>query len=138
MPSFTEANEVRAQTALAMKRAALKYLLEQMSEDPPKSCILRARDLQAQIQKLEAATATPAVWSEEFARQLDDRKLRHAYMADQARSRIAMQIRALRDQPERQWSQAELGRRAGKRQNVISRIEKILTTGSLHCKPCST
>lgn len=49
---------------------------------------------------------------------------RDAYVEQHVKTSLPFQIRAMREEPERDWSQADLGEKAGMRQNAISRLEK--------------
>lgn len=63
-------------------------------------------------------------WSDKLLRKLDDKAYRAAFVADHVRSWIAFQIRALREQKGREWSQSELGERMGSTpQSTVSRLE---------------
>jgi transcriptional regulator with XRE-family HTH domain len=66
---------------------------------------------------------TTSPWSKGFVDQLKDPAFRHAYMADQVRLFIALQVRALREQQGRGWSQRELGEKMGKAQSAVARLE---------------
>jgi transcriptional regulator with XRE-family HTH domain len=89
--------------------------------------ILKAPPKQPRIEKersqtmLQDAAHSGSHWSNALVRELTDAEFRHEYMADQVRSWIAFQIRALREQ--RRWNQADLARESGKTQSVISRVE---------------
>lgn len=56
-------------------------------------------------------------------KRLHEKAYRDAYVEAHVKVGIPYQIRALREQEGRRWSQAELGRRAKKPSNVISRLE---------------
>jgi transcriptional regulator with XRE-family HTH domain len=65
----------------------------------------------------------PATFDENLVQKLRQKEYRDAYAEDVVRMSIARQIRTLREQEDREWSQAELGRRMGKPQSVVSRLE---------------
>jgi HTH-type transcriptional regulator / antitoxin HipB len=48
---------------------------------------------------------------------------RAQFVAAQIRHTIAAQIKSLREDPRRRWTQAQLGERAGMKQNAIARLE---------------
>jgi transcriptional regulator with XRE-family HTH domain len=62
-------------------------------------------------------------WSKQLIKELAEPAFRHAYLEDQVRTNIAFQIRALREQPGRQWTQAVLAEKLGTGQGAISRLE---------------
>lgn len=59
--------------------------------------------------------------SDRFVDQFSDKEFREVFVADHVRTRIAMIIRALREQ--RGLSQTQLGEKMGKPQSVVSRLE---------------
>jgi hypothetical protein len=58
-------------------------------------------------------------------RKLQKRAYRHAYVGEHVRRGIAHQIRALREDPSRNWTQGELSKRLKKPQSVVSRMEDL-------------
>jgi transcriptional regulator with XRE-family HTH domain len=67
------------------------------------------------------AFPTSLPWTEKLVSKLGEPEYRHAYMVDGVKTWIARQVRTLREQ--RDWSQEELGRKTGKPQSAISRVE---------------
>ena len=65
--------------------------------------------------------------SKSFASELNEKEMRDAYLEEKTRAKVALQIKELRKQ--RGWSQAELGRRMGKPQGDIGRLESCTVAG---------
>jgi transcriptional regulator with XRE-family HTH domain len=62
-------------------------------------------------------------WDDTLYVDLQNKEFRDAYLADQVRTGIAFQLRAMREQPERGWSQTQLAEKIGKHQPVVARLE---------------
>jgi transcriptional regulator with XRE-family HTH domain len=62
-----------------------------------------------------------SVISKRFAEELNDKRMRDAYLSAQTRTKLVNQIRTLRDQ--RGWSQGEFAHILGKPQSNVSRLE---------------
>jgi transcriptional regulator with XRE-family HTH domain len=62
-------------------------------------------------------------WSKEFIAEFGEKEFRDEFVADKVKTRIALMIRALREQEGRDWTQTDLGKKMGKPPNVISRLE---------------
>jgi hypothetical protein len=61
--------------------------------------------------------------SSQYIEQLSEKAIRDEFVADRVKTYIALAIKALREQHDRNWSQKDLGALAGKPQSVISRLE---------------
>lgn len=64
-----------------------------------------------------------STWGEGFISELSEKAFRNAYNSDQVRTGIAIQMRSMREQVERNWTQSELGGLMGKPQPTIARLE---------------
>lgn len=64
-----------------------------------------------------------STWSDGFLHELSDEAFRFAYLADQVRTGIAFQIKTMREQEERNWTQGELGEKMDKPQSTVARLE---------------
>lgn len=73
------------------------------------------------LKEIELTPASAPGYDQTLVEELKDKEFRDSFVSEHVRTGIAYQITGLRE--EAGWSQSELGRRAGKPQNVISRLE---------------